>query len=500
MTSDLHARLHDLTADAPAPSPALAGDLWRAGKRRQRRSRAAGALGVLALVAGLGGVGVTVQDSRLTPAPPAANERVPRLPAQLHEVSPWLPTTEEAGPIGPLALVVTGMMELDLVGGQPAYVGVSALTGAYRFLSLPDLPAGGDGATGDGIALSPDGTKVAYWYGGSYDEEFAALHPVGIAVYDTVTGDLKRHPIEAPWRIQAEKPVWVGDKVWISWFENIRDEPGAGENGQTASWSPEADELRRLPGSVWLPQDTGVAGGQVVSERRGAVRILDADGAVLRSVRPRGQYEGQLMLSPGGERLVGRADPDGDPSSFSDEPAPVLTAEVPAGCDGCVVDLEEVSGTDQLWPVGWRDDDHLVVTEQERVAAEEYRWSYRSLDLTTGKVTELVDPGGLGNGNYLFAGDAWTWETWDAPPPDDPIDPRAVLGGGLALALVSGLGAAVLWRRSRVGRWAAVHRVRRGAAGGAAPHGVPADGRCPRRGGPGPDGAGQGGAEVGPDR
>lgn len=466
MTSDLHAQLRDLAADAPAPAPGGSGELWRAGKRRQRRRTAAGVVAACAVVlAGVGGVS-TVHPSTagFAQAPVTAPNGPSRLPDRFHTPSRWLPTTAEAGPVGPLALVITAQEEHDLVGSEPGYVGVSAVTGEYRFLSLPDLPRTVDGAWGDELALSPDGSKVGYWYGGYHDAEFSTLHPEGIAVYDTITGDIVRHSIEAPWRIQAEQPVWVGDKLWISWFEQKKGEPGSGFNGRTVIWDFESDEFRDLPGAdVWMPDPIAAAHGSWVQGTETGTRVIDRNGRVVRNIAIAGRYEGAVVLSPDGSHLATRRDPDGNPSTFTDEPAPLLVGaateelsyeEQHAGvaCKVCPpIKLREVPDSKDLSLVGWRDDRRLVVIQQEQVSPEKFSWSYRSLDPTTGQLSDLVEPEGLGSGNFVVAADAWSWPTWDAPAPDEPVSPRAVLGWSLAASTVLGLVALRIWRRRERG-------------------------------------------------
>lgn len=467
MTEQLHQRLADLAGDAASPAPVDPAGLWRTGKRRQRRRTAAAGLAACAIVAGIGATGLALPGTGLVATPePAMQGDTLRVPEQLHKPSSWLPTTEEEGPIGPLALVITGGVERDLIGSEPAYVGVSAVTGAYRFVSLPGLNPSG-GTWGDEIALNWDGTKLAYWYGGPERaaDDMMAIPADGIAVYDTVTGEVVRHPITAPHGIRGEQPTWVGDRVWVSWFERVKDDPNTGVNGRTISWDPETDRMERLPRSVLLPGEFPPGPGSLAAlTTETGVRIVDERGRTQRTVTVAPGWEGNLLLSPDGTRLAGRRDPDGDPSSFSNEPAPVLIGpaseadgyedENGARCKVCPpVKLTEVPDSSAYTPVAWRDEEHLVVTRLEDRNTDHERWAYALLDVETGEVDDLIEPAdATGGGNYRFAAAAWSWPTWDAPEPAAPMNPRFVLSGGLALALASGLSAVVLWRRSRVGR------------------------------------------------
>ncbi|HSX69152.1 hypothetical protein [Nocardioides sp.] len=466
MTEQLHQRLADLAGDVASPGPADPAVLWRAGKRRQRRRTAAAGLAACAVLAGIGATGLALPGTGLVTTPvPAVQGDTLRVPDRLHVPSAWLPTTAEEGPIGPLALVITGGVERDLVGGETAYVGVSAVTGQYRFLSLPGLSTTG-GAWGDTIALSADGRKLAYWYGGGgHSADEFAIEADGIAVYDTVTGDVVRRAIDSPHGIGGERPAWVGDKVWVSWFERVEGDPSSGVNGRTMSWDPETDRMERLPGGVVLPGEMATTtGSRAVLSGRSGVTILDARGRTERTVKVARGWEGELLLSPGGTMLAGRHDPDGDPSSYSNEPAPVLVgpaseaeaARLQSGavCKVCpAVRLDQVPRSTGLTPVAWRDEEHLVVTRVADRNTDHERWEYVVLDVETGAVDEFIEPArATGSGNHLFAADAWTWPTWDAPAPDAPLNPRVVLGVGLVIVLASGLGSLLLWRRSRVVR------------------------------------------------
>lgn len=463
MTHDLHARLHDLATEAPAPEPAAADDLWRAGRRRQRRRTTAAGLAALALCAGLGSVGLALPGTGWTDSPPpAASVNGPHLPDRLYPVSPWLPTTDEKGPIGPLALVITGQEEKDVLGGaDPAYVGVSAETGEYRFLSLPDLTPPGDAYWGDELALNADGTKIAYWYGNepAREEGFGA-RAKGIAVYNTVTGDVLQHPITAPHGIQGEKPLWVGDRVWVSWFETVKDDPSAGISGGTRSWDPENDRMQKLPEGVYAPGDSGSVAKQraLVSNEEG-YSLVDGKGAHPLRIRVDGEWDGPLVVSRSGDHVAARQDADGDPSTSTSDPAPILHGDLridamllpllpepPPG--SASVTLAEVPDSMGLTAVGWRDGEHLVAVEPPPGGLLPRAFQYLTVDVETGERQPLVAAAsGVGGGNYLFAGDAWTWPTTDAAEPEAPRDPRVLLGGGLVVVLLAGAASYALWRR-----------------------------------------------------
>ncbi|MGZ3527302.1 MAG: hypothetical protein ACXVAO_06330 [Vulcanimicrobiaceae bacterium] len=191
----LHDRLADLVDDLPTPPPG--DDLWERGRRFHRLRRggtlAIVATAVLALVAI---AGLTWQRSSApSPAPTPAGSPV-GLPDRFYPPSPWLPGTDDAGPLGRLIAVVQA--ERGGWGGtRQGVVGISASTGDYRFLDLPDLAGG--------AVLSADGRHVAYWVTGavSGSAHVGSAPVVGVAVYDTVTGHVERQVVPTEHGLEA---------------------------------------------------------------------------------------------------------------------------------------------------------------------------------------------------------------------------------------------------------------------------------------------------------
>lgn len=247
----LHDRLADLAGQAPAPA-ATPAELWARGRRYQRRRRA-GTLAVLAcallVLGGLGGVARHRADppDRVVPAGSVAG-----LPDRLHAPSAWLPGTEDDGPLGPLAAVVSTVRR-SWTGSSNGLVGVST-AGTYRFLDLPDA----DPELIAEAALAPDGRHVAYWYGGA---------TVGLAVYDTSTAEVRRSRVRAADGLfTVQPPSWTGPGT-VVFQPTWRTGPDAGQVGRVQAWrlrdaGPHRSGDRAVPGpaaGVVDPAGTRVA-------------------------------------------------------------------------------------------------------------------------------------------------------------------------------------------------------------------------------------------------
>jgi hypothetical protein len=146
--STLHDRLAELADDAPAAGQ-LPGDLWQRGRRIARVRRAGTAVVVLAACVALVIVWAGAWSRARTSVEPAEPGTTAAIPATLYAPSRWLPGTS-GHPIGPLAGVLEAVRGRN-VGLAP--VGISALTGEYRFLDLPGS------ASHDDAVLSRTGAR-----------------------------------------------------------------------------------------------------------------------------------------------------------------------------------------------------------------------------------------------------------------------------------------------------------------------------------------------------
>ena len=437
----LHYRLADLAAEAPPGGPAP--DLWDRGRRYARRRRVGTVVVVgvvVLLLAGVAGAGWLRTPHDVAPARPDANARA-GLPDRLYLPSPWLPGTDETGPIGPVVALVPGPRGSDGTG----IAGVSR-SGAYTFLDLPDRA---DEAEGE-VAVSPDGRWVAYWSTGEVSDgpntSTGAAPVVGVAVYDSVTGDVLRHEVPSAHGLMPGELVWGGTTLWSDWLPFAKagsgghaEAPLDDENG--LAWDL-ADGTRRAFTPRSMPQvydGTSSDGALVTVDDR---RLTTSTIAEPRS--PGAQFdrrvESRAFVSPDGGRVAVLEDTD-DPGVASNQAEPLAVAT--PGADG--LSTVRVPGGRVDVVLGWRDQDHVVVQRYRQADG-----AYLSVDVRTGDSEQLLDlPPENWSPGVLVPQDVWQAPQFAAPAPPDPMSPRtrATLVGTGAAAVVLGGVALVLWRR-----------------------------------------------------
>lgn len=458
MTTNLHDRLSDLAEDAPTAYPP-AGDLWQRGRRYGRR-RAAATAGAVLLCVGLLAFACGTAWRTLDPTEPqpADSDAPTYLPDRFYEPSPWLRGTADEGPIGPLIALIPAERK-TWTTTTDGYVGVSATTGEYRFLDLPDASGTPD------PALSPDGRHVAYWLGGdpqrkphTYNGQ-AAPTTVGYAVYDTVTGEVvSAERFATEHGLAVDTLLWADDKTvgltFGHWLGGDADEDDT-EDAQMAASSSNRHEFRVLrlgdSRSEGMPAAFDLSaysagGGLVITDAdvdlnaEGAFGVLDTStGAVRHYVPMPATYE-VVKISPDGRRVAQHRSRNtrGVITNFR---APVVVGRL--GQDRSVR-MREVPGSakPQLF-VGWRDPQHVLV--QRDLDPESLDHTLFSVDVQSGEVARLS----AYETRPEFASGLLSSQVVRASEPPTPMDPRWKLGlslGGLLLG-IGGLAALVRRRR-----------------------------------------------------
>lgn len=442
--STLHDRLAELAEDAP-PGGALPG-VWTRG-RRIARTRSIGTA-VIAAVACLAvlAIGLVGWGRGATAIEPPAPGSAPALPTRLYAPSRWLPDTD-GHPIGPLAVVIGAPRGADGSG----YVAVSAATGEYRFLDLPGQIDTANIAQPP-VALSDDGTRLAYWTGAPAATDGPADRLVsGVAVYDTVTGKVRRRPITTEHGLLPRSLLWAADDLLYLGYGQLQGAAGtpAGNTATTenngVTWDMISGSVTPIavPSSIDLGSVAETAsGGRLffmpsANRRATVLDLMDPDGTGdVRIGSPTG-YSGLVVLDPTRPRLVGSLSFGSSDDSRSVQPVGLRAA------DGAGV--HDVPGSAGSWLLGRAGSQLVVAEKSDQRSGTLYR-----LNPDTGERTRLAS----------YAGDAWPptaavaadvleQPPADRPAPPTPLDPR-VLWGGIGASVVVAAIATIAWRR-RVG-------------------------------------------------
>ncbi|WP_348692103.1 hypothetical protein [uncultured Nocardioides sp.] len=435
--STLHQRLGDLAGSAPAPPPDP--DLWDRARRYHRRRRvgtaAVAAACVLAVVA-LVGLDTWQRSPSIEPAAPGTD---PALPARFWEPSPWLPGND-GEPVGTLAALIDSPRKSALsLGARPGVVGVSATTGEYRFLDLPDDAHEVD----SGHALSPDGTKVAYWLAGETTgtPQTAGGQPLtvtGVAIWDAETGEVMRHEVETehglvPWDLLWADPT----RLVVRW--------GHWRVGDDAPDSDQGGSIDRVGLRVWQlgdpegPVAIGVEDNLDGTNGKGYLMFSPGDSSVLDLVTgERSEWE----LAKSNYSDVSALSPDGTAIAYprgNRNPGRLVVA-TEGGVSDPLVD-------DKVWAaVGWVGDDTVAFVTRD-TDIDPISATIESISLSTGERTELIEAGTFQPLPGNLATDLLAVEPRDFAEPASPWNPRIVaglLGSAVLVALMWLWG----WRRS----------------------------------------------------
>ncbi|MGN6576366.1 MAG: hypothetical protein ACTHKG_11810 [Nocardioides sp.] len=430
------ARIADDVATGPVPD-----DLWRRGVRRQRRTRLTNALAtaaVILLVVGAGVIGTELLDR--APAPPAGQESGDAIPSRLVTPSRWLDGTADHPP-GPIAVLAGAERSDGWWGAMTGVVAVAAGTGTYRFLDLPDafydLTAD---VLGDvSPVLAPDGREVAYW----------TRHPEragwvgGVAVCDTVTGEVLRHELPSDLGVVPELLAWGGDGELVVGYGVVTDRRSDGWSSSSRSpfvWRPATDRVVELTSYFGSPDEVSPTADGFAVLRAHRLELRSGPSAALdRVVRLTGYRDAfERTLDPTASSLVmlpQAADGGAVRKLLVGAVGQQRARLEPLGVDVEVLDL-----------LGWQDPQHVVVrglvpgTDSRRAGAY-------AVDVRTGEPRLLVREERVSYGMFPdYAGDLWARPTADRP---DPVghEPRVVAAGVAAAVLALGLPLLALRRR-----------------------------------------------------
>jgi hypothetical protein len=434
MASDLRDRLHDL-ADRTPPAAAPP-DLWSRGVRRRRGSQATTSVLVAALVLILGVGGWTWQASRQDLAPVSPHGSV-HLPDRIYEPSPWLGGFD--GPPGQLVALLQAQRKtlLHTTGGL---VGVTASTGQYGFLDLPDAV--------DRAVLSPDGRRIAYWGSGPTSADphtVADGKAIGsLVIYDTATGHLVRQQVATAHGIEPAELIWTGDESLYYDFsqqrggdDDSRELQSESDQETAGTWDAQTQVFGPLPVRRHISYSSAASAP-------GAPLVLDGDAEGSYWVQPAPLAKGfhpfrwdsssatapGIALAADQTMLAGLSNgaegADRSPSSIAAGRLPQ-----PVGSRLPVVTVPLVPHSGQAFAVlAWLDPQHVAALRRNPLdGAPQISMRVDSIDIRSGHSRTLMDHLATNYPSLQLATDLLSAPPAHATPPPKPWDLRWTLGG-----------------------------------------------------------------------
>lgn len=430
----LHDRLAELADDAPPGGPVP--DLWDRGRRVHRRRQVGTVVIAAVMLVALGALGL-LDWSRSQPAPSPAGSS-PAIPDRIWHPSPWLPGTDDAGELGQLAALQYATRQ-GWGGSTYGVVGISATTGDYRFLDLPD-------SSEDEVALAPDGRHVAYWYTGE-----TRLSPnsrsgpvVGVAVYDTTTGEVVRHEIPTDHGLSVDDLIWADSARLVFSYGQWRGGDADDDMAQSSStfdrglfvWEPAVGQPTLLPGIDGDVESATGRGQLLIAEDRKSIWV-DLDKPSSSTVR----FTPMVVLGA-------------HTGAVND--AGTLLADIPGNRNPNRIGVQRIG--DDLAAVqtvpdsgrtfrvrAWIDDDRVLA--DRRTGSGYDQGSLYEVDVRTGESVEILRyPFRTWGGSTQLASDFFGQPTATRSEPPRPLDPRVVTGVSIVVAL-AGFGAVLVWRR-----------------------------------------------------
>ena len=227
----LHDRLADLADDAPTGG-APPTELWARGKRAHRLRAAALAAALLVVGAVGAGIGLSLIDGHRTDPPAARNVHL-ALPIDY-------PVGAELPDLGDTPGRLAAIWLAPRAGHAPDAVGLVAETGKFGTLPIDASASFFDGG-GMGVALSPDGRRVAY-----------DTPTGGLVVRDLVSG--QSYSPAFAFGIRAGSSTWIDATHLVGHVADGSDTDGWVWEPGTA---PKRVNLLKYPGSPWLGQFGG---------------------------------------------------------------------------------------------------------------------------------------------------------------------------------------------------------------------------------------------------
>lgn len=220
MTQDLRDALNH-AADQSQPTVYDPSSLWREARRSQRRAQLGAGLSVFSVVVlvVLALVSVNGSDTSAPATPTATAGRAPAVPQTLYE--PQGPLERHEG----LDIGITAAVFRSDTNGEIA--AVSAVDGAYRYLTLPGYDELASlKMLSPALALSPDGSRLAYaWHAGALPE-FGSYRRGGVTVVDLVSGQGQTYPVRESGSPSCGALSWSANGRYLVYTCHINPDGG----------------------------------------------------------------------------------------------------------------------------------------------------------------------------------------------------------------------------------------------------------------------------------
>lgn len=456
---DLKERLAEVASEVADVRPPAG--LWDREVRRRTRARRDTVVVALAAVLAVAALLTGSWHAARQPAPATPTEQTV-MPDRIFDVSPWLQGTDGGGELGRLVGI-----EITDRGGwlhqRPGVVGLSATTGEYRFLDLPDLAD----PQGNPPAMAPDGRHVAYWTTGATTDtptERGKPQVAGLAVYDTTTGEVRRAPITTAHGLWAETLFFSDGSTLIADFLQSRGGYDDSENDQSSA-DHEMAVVWRLdqPSPVETPALAALGWSQPAARAgRFLTGALDgSDGYVLVDLTDGGIAQRGISgpRTDGGSVGLGADDAlsedgrwlatVGGPTLAEKTPNRVTVYDLTPGPD-CCGPGRVVKGSSHTWRViAWLDDDRLLIHQQlDAKSRLESHAAFVAVDVRTGdsRVVTRFPHGGAAGANWLWAVDLLDSPSAAGIEPPHPWDRRVTTAG---IALIVGAAFWLIRQRRR---------------------------------------------------
>ena len=291
-----------------APVAHVDPDTWGRARRARTRDRVLVGAAVVAVLALVGGLAGLLPDRS---SPPVAGAQG-AVPDHVYAVT----STQDVPVTSDLAVGRTAAAYVTTIGATARVVTIGAADGAYHVLDLPRFAERGglEYAASAPVALSPDGTQIAYSYSGQVRGH--APVPTGLTIVDLRSGATRSVPVTGGQGVLVQTVAWSPDGRWLVWSGQVSTlwtdrERRFGEEMAAGRIAPGAGTSEPVPVSNRTSQAFGIgSSGQVAITS--ASKLVVWDGTVVEQISVPRRWGLPLGIAHAGDVLADvRAGPAG---------------------------------------------------------------------------------------------------------------------------------------------------------------------------------------------